>query len=258
METTLQQKCSKCLITKNINEFNIRKETKSGYRKDCKKCMSLRKKLYATKNKEKLSKYSHNYYEDNKERLVTYQKEYSLKNKENIKNYRLQNKNKISERYKKYYKENFFILKEKKKIYNKNNESKIRLSSLMYRIRNKENIGRYRAKNSEYMASYSYAYRRSEIGKDAARRSYHKRRALKISTADGSITKQSLLELRNAQNYKCYHCGVDLDFSKRNAVHLDHYMPLSKGGSHTIENVVWSCADCNIKKSSTVPSKPKE
>lgn len=36
--------------------------------------------------------------------------------------------------------------------------------------------------------------------------------------------------------------------------HLDHYIPLSKGGSHTLENVRPSCQKCNNKKYNKLPT----
>lgn len=42
---------------------------------------------------------------------------------------------------------------------------------------------------------------------------------------------------------------VELRSSK---VHLDHIYPISKGGIHSITNVVWSCASCNLRKSDSV------
>lgn len=44
----------------------------------------------------------------------------------------------------------------------------------------------------------------------------------------------------------CYLCErVDLKLSE---IHLDHVIPLSRGGDHTRENLRVSCADCNIEK----------
>ena len=43
-------------------------------------------------------------------------------------------------------------------------------------------------------------------------------------------------------------CFCDDDF------HLDHFVPLSKGGAHDIRNFVISCSRCNLRKSSYHPS----
>jgi len=51
-----------------------------------------------------------------------------------------------------------------------------------------------------------------------------------------------------AQEGLCYHCGCGLTQLKSKNIHLDHLKPLSKGGKHRLENVAWSCANCNLSK----------
>jgi len=82
----------------------------------------------------------------------------------------------------------------------------------------------------------------------------HKRNNNKKKTDDGTVTKKALEELKTKQDFKCYHCGCELDFDGRNKVHLDHYIPLARGGTHTIGNLVWSCKHCNLSKNATMPT----
>lgn len=67
-------------------------------------------------------------------------------------------------------------------------------------------------------------------------------------TEDGSISTQSLKDLRNNQNSLCYLCECSLNQLEPKHVHLDHIEPLSKGGAHVLSNVAWSCAECNLAK----------
>lgn len=48
----------------------------------------------------------------------------------------------------------------------------------------------------------------------------------------------------------CYWCG---ELLKNKKVHIDHYVPLSKGGRHIIENLVVSCPKCNLSKGAKDP-----
>jgi len=96
---------------------------------------------------------------------------------------------------------------------------------------------------------YDKKYFSSEAGKITTAKSAHKRRAQKISTEDGTVTSQALEELKISQNHKCAYCKCELDFSSKGKVHLDHILPLSKGGHHSISNVTWSCSSCNLRKS---------
>ena len=59
---------------------------------------------------------------------------------------------------------------------------------------------------------------------------------------------KELNQLIEKQNYKCFYCDSFLDFSIKQSVHLDHVKPFCKGGKHTLTNVVWACAKCNLKK----------
>lgn len=61
-------------------------------------------------------------------------------------------------------------------------------------------------------------------------------------------------------NGKCFYCGCDLPadteffdeygnlFSSVRNWHVDHILPLSKGGNHKIDNLVPACRTCNLSK----------
>ena len=98
-------------------------------------------------------------------------------------------------------------------------------------------------------------YRMSQSFKESKKISEGKRRANKLSTI-GVIDKEYLENLKSVQDYKCFHCNKKLDFTNTSSVHLDHYIPLSKGGAHCISNLVWSCSFCNISKKDKMPDTP--
>lgn len=60
------------------------------------------------------------------------------------------------------------------------------------------------------------------------------------------ITQKQIELLLNSYNNKCIYCAVDV-FRGIN-LHLDHKVPLSRNGDHTLENLVPSCKVCNLKK----------
>jgi hypothetical protein len=69
-------------------------------------------------------------------------------------------------------------------------------------------------------------------------------------TDDGSIDVKSLSEMiRKASN--CQHCGIELvqDYpvGHRNKT-IDHDVPLSRGGLHTLSNITIMCLGCNSSK----------
>ena len=128
---------------------------------------------------------------------------------------------------------------------------------VQYRIENKiiisEKGKQYYKKHKDRIDKKNKKYYETEEGREADRRKASRRQALKKSTEDGTITKESLKKLRDKQNNKCYYCECELNFKSKNEVHLDHHIPLSKGGIHGINNVVYLCKKCNLSKSDMMP-----
>ena len=62
-----------------------------------------------------------------------------------------------------------------------------------------------------------------------------------------AIIKAAISKAKNV----CYWCGKRLS---QNGYHIDHIMPLCKGGPHAAHNLVKSCPACNSKKSGQHPN----
>lgn len=73
----------------------------------------------------------------------------------------------------------------------------------------------------------------------------HKRRCQKSS----GLTTKDLKSWQDQQKKVCYWCNR----SCKKAFHIDHYVPLSKGGEHKLENLVIACPKCNLNKSAKDP-----
>ena len=67
-------------------------------------------------------------------------------------------------------------------------------------------------------------------------------RAAQVS-AYSSVTPEHITALRKRQRGRCYWCNEKLA-----AWHLDHVVPLARGGAHRPENVVLACKTCNLRK----------
>lgn len=77
-----------------------------------------------------------------------------------------------------------------------------------------------------------------------------KRLARKRGAMVSNIKSGDLRRLLAAQGGRCVYCLAVLDETK----HLDHIMPIARGGAHVIENVQWLCAPCNVWKAAKLPS----
>ena len=82
----------------------------------------------------------------------------------------------------------------------------------------------------------------------------HRRRAALLKAKGGNITKTEIINMLKEQGFKCLECSIDV--SER--YHLDHIMPLSKGGNNSLENIQILCPSCNCSKGAKTPREWKE
>jgi 5-methylcytosine-specific restriction endonuclease McrA len=75
----------------------------------------------------------------------------------------------------------------------------------------------------------------------------HNRRA-RIKGNGGSFTTDELNALFEKQEGFCFYCGRLLFESFSQTFHIEHKIPISRGGSNDISNIALSCAQCNFKK----------
>ena len=72
-----------------------------------------------------------------------------------------------------------------------------------------------------------------------------KRRGLKV----GRLPRGTIQRIGRAQRWKCAVCTVDI----KRTYHVDHVMPLAKGGEHAPHNLQLLCPSCNVRKSAKHP-----
>lgn len=77
----------------------------------------------------------------------------------------------------------------------------------------------------------------------------HLRRARKAS-AGGRFTAEDIARIRKLQRNRCAECRNVLT---KATTHIDHIVPLSKGGSNYPQNLQLLCATCNISKGARDP-----
>jgi 5-methylcytosine-specific restriction endonuclease McrA len=76
----------------------------------------------------------------------------------------------------------------------------------------------------------------------------HRRRA-RQSRASGSHTVADVQLIYKQQNGLCWWCGKPVG----DDYHIDHRIPLVRGGSNAPENLCISCPSCNMSKGSKMP-----
>lgn len=117
-----------------------------------------------------------------------------------------------------------------------------------YRISNRETVNaRARAiRNKERRSAANRKWASSNI--ESVRANTNRRRARRIA-AEGHYTAADVERLYKAQKGKCYYCGVKVG----KTYHVDHVIPLSRGGSNWPENLVIACPPCNTSKNDRLP-----
>ena len=103
--------------------------------------------------------------------------------------------------------------------------------------RNRKTQKAWRETNSEYQKTWR------EANSEAIKSYCHRRRACK-KNAEGTHTSEDVRLQYNSQKGKCWHCGVELN----GVYHVDHLIPLAKGGTNAANNIVCACAKCNLSK----------
>jgi len=125
--------------------------------------------------------------------------------------------------------------------YEKSNTEKIANTKRAYQKKHKARLNaisrsRYEA-NKASATVYSSAYKKAHP--EVAAKSNHKRRTLK---SENGVFAVSSKELRRIRELDCAHCGAV------GPSHIDHVIPLAKGGRHSIGNLQPLCQVCNGSK----------
>lgn len=104
--------------------------------------------------------------------------------------------------------------------------------------RETEGMGYYQKIKSKYATS--------DRGRTIERDKQRRRRS-RISSTPGDLAAIATWEMawRSKRSVRCYWCGERFSPSR---CHTDHVQALAAGGSHTIDNLCISCAQCNWKK----------
>ena len=111
----------------------------------------------------------------------------------------------------------------------------------------------HRDEQREYAAKWGATHREKQRGYkakyNAGHRAERRRHSLKRRYAESLNKGQSYAawerEIRSKKTFVCYWCGQKKPLNK---LHIDHIVPISKGGADCLNNVTTSCVGCNLTK----------
>lgn len=144
--------------------------------------------------------------------------------------------------------------KEKRAAYRLRNKEKIVARQAAWYLKNQEIRAAHRLHNQATIAEYNRAYR--VANPEAHRRAERRRNARKRNNGVAKYTEQQVLDLHGTD---CHICKLPIDFNAPRlpgkhgwelGFHIDHLIPISKGGPDTLQNVKPAHGRCNISKGS--------
>lgn len=190
----------------------------------CIACEKIRKVAYRASHREKISAYYESYCEVNQEKIKARQAAYRISNADK--------------------------LKVKGAAYRANNADKVRLASAAWAAKNpermKKNSANWYVANQDRVKKMAAAW---EFANPDSRRTYKRNRRARMLLSNGKLSKGLADKLFKLQKGKCACCKKPLG----NDYHLDHIMPLAKGGSNTDDNMQLLTATCNRQKNTKDP-----
>jgi 5-methylcytosine-specific restriction endonuclease McrA len=126
---------------------------------------------------------------------------------------------------------------------------------------NPEYVKRWAAKNGDLrLAASRRSYRRHRAMRRAEHRAWEarnpwsailratRRRLRKLDNSSGLVvTPRDIRRLVGRFQGRCAYCGV-----RPEKLHIDHVVPIAKGGRHSIGNLLPACKTCNLSKHATL------
>jgi 5-methylcytosine-specific restriction endonuclease McrA len=109
---------------------------------------------------------------------------------------------------------------------------------------NAENAEKKRLTNAKYRALNKDAINARRKQKRDADPSLERIKTAKRRSAIGCLPKDIIQKLLISQKYKCACCNESL----QNGYHLDHKIPISRGGNNLEDNVQLLTPKCNLEK----------
>ena len=166
------------------------------------------------------------------------------------KHWHIANPEKIKESKRKQYERNPDKYKERTVTYRRNNPDKCKAACTAWRLLNLERERIYGAKwyaeNKEHANQVAAAW---HIANPNAKRIYKQNRKAQKLLSGGKLSHGLAEKLFKLQRGKCPCCGEPLGSN----YHLDHIVPLAKGGLNIDSNIQLLRATCNLQKSTKHP-----
>lgn len=231
IETKQCSKCKEVLPLTSFSRHNGSKSSKTGYRSSCKKCDVEYNRVYRAANREKVNANKRKWASENKDKISLMDARYRQNNRERVNEGHRAWREKNAEHYKtweaSYREKNKERKKELDRIYQQNHKDKVNAASRRYRERHPDRVREIKRNQT---------LRHPEVRIATQMR----RRARLAQNGIFDVTGKDIIKLLSQP---CIYCG-------KPAEHIDHVIPIARGGRHSVGNLAPACKSCNLHKSS--------
>lgn len=225
--------CTKCGEAKSEAEFGKKADSRDGLQARCKACRKAANKAWYEANRGKAIEYSAAYRAAHPERVCAANAAWRAENPERKR-----------EMHKAWYEANRGRVRAAGKAWAEANPEKVLASKVKWK---EANPGKHLAQGAAWRKANQERYRAGIIkwnmeNPEVVRRYKQNRRARKLA-AGGTLSRGLAGRLLVEQKGLCACCGRPLT-----EWHLDHIVPLAKGGPNTDDNVQLLLPRCNLRK----------
>lgn len=227
--------CTKCGEWKLFDHFTKDKKFIDGHCSRCKPCKAEDDKQYREQNRDKVKIGRKRHYEENKETINAEKRKQWHENKDYLNT----------------------IRKPRDAQYREENRESIREQHKQWRKNNPDSLKRFQTNwnQSESFKKSRTKYKKSDKGRAVGYKSDMKRRSLEHKVY---FTRHERKEILDRDKWKCQSCGIKVhdrhkgNWNTPDKAHIDHIIPIIKGGNSEPNNLQTLCRTCNIKKKDKV------
>lgn len=239
MSEIVYKRCTKCGEMKpaTLEYFCANKST---LRSECKECTRAYHRKYRDEHREQVHTYFANYHAEHRE-----------KNRADCARYRAEHQEELRANYAKWYAEHREDRRKKDAEYRKKHTEERRAQNQKWKAANKERLDAYYASHREERRATSRHWAKEHL--DRVRVHSHQRRARKRNVPS-TFTAKDWDQCLEYWGHCCAVCGRPQGLWHTLA--QDHWIPVSKGGPYTPDNIVPLChgdGGCNNSKYTHIP-----
>jgi len=220
--------CTKCATTKLLDAFAKDSSKRDGHASICKACKSAY-----------METYNRGHAEEKKQQSKEYRKEHAAEIKQYRKEYRARHVDERNQYNRQYYRDHPEVQKVRMKAYYIEHVAEYKQRCARYYINHADKYKQYYQRHAEERKQYAAQYRRDHP--EASRAYKLKRRAAGVGRISGEVIRRIVSESESI----CPYCGGHIPEGKG---HIDHMVPVSRGGTSDRSNLAYVCAGCNLRK----------